>query len=132
MIELAASFNPLEWIKNTFFGGIITDVNYLLFAFKLVVLLFIITFVKNRFGGGMVATIAALVIAYVALFTDYFLFFGPIVFVYLFIAFGFISFLYDLAIVKPWANRQQEEESGAERRKMGNSETQMKKFMGMK
>ena len=84
------------------FSGIQAELNLLLFAFKIVILLFIIQFVRNRFGSGTIVTLLVLGLGYVMLFTDYFLIFGPMMFIYMFIAFGFISLLFDLAIAKPW------------------------------
>jgi hypothetical protein len=131
MIELA-QFNPLEWVKDAFFGGIITDINYIVLAFKIVVLLFIISFVRSRFGGGPLATAVAFIIGYVALFTDYFYFFGPIVLIYLFIAFGFVYMLLDIVIVKPWRKMEMEPEEGGSRDRelMRQKSDKFKRMMG--
>lgn len=94
--------NPLEWFKNTLFGGVITDINLILLGFKLVILLFIVSFVRARFGGGPVVTILVFLLGYIMLFTDYFAIFGPAMFIYLFVIFGFTSIVFDLAIAKPW------------------------------
>ncbi len=74
----------------------------LILAFKLVILLFIISFVRSRFGGGPIVSIMVFLLAYIMLFTNYFYIFGPAMFIYFFIIFGFISILFDLSIAKPW------------------------------
>ncbi|MEM3467424.1 MAG: hypothetical protein QW735_00810 [archaeon] len=83
------------------FGNVLSDFDLLILAFKIVVLLFIVGFVKNRFGGGPVTIIITLVLAYIFLF-QHFEIFGPMMFIYLFIIFGFTQVLFDLSIVKPW------------------------------
>jgi len=60
-------------------------------------------------------TIFVFVLAYIMLFTRYFFIFGPMMFIYLFIAFGFISIITDLTIAKPW--KKMPDESGAHYRK---------------
>lgn len=95
-------WNPLDWMRQYMFGGLIDDIGLIIMGFKLVILLFIISFVKSRFGGGPVVTVLVFVLGYVMLFTDYFVLFGPIMFIYLFIIFGFTSIIFDLAIAKPW------------------------------
>lgn len=92
----------IEGIKNALFGQIVDDIQLILFGFKIVILLFIISFVRSRFGGGPIVTILVLLFGYIMLFTDYFVIFGPMMFIYLFIAFGFITIVFDLAIAKPW------------------------------
>ena len=93
--------NPLEWMKNAFFGGILSDINLIIFGFKIVILLFIVSFVRSRFGGGPIVTILILVFGYIILFQN-FLIFGPMMFIYLFMIFGFTTIVFDLAIAKPW------------------------------
>ena len=83
-------------------GTLGNDINLLVLGFKLVILLFIIAFVRGRLGAGPIVTILVFLFAYIILFTEYFAIFGPAMFIYLFITFGFISLLFDLAIAKPW------------------------------
>ena len=78
------------------------DINLLVLGFKIVILLFIISFARSRFGAGPIVTILVFVLAYIMLFTNYFYIFGPMMFVYFFIIFGFISIVFDLSIAKPW------------------------------
>lgn len=88
-------------MKDIFFGGIISDINLIVFGFKIVILLFIVSFVRSRFGGGPIVTILILVFGYIMLFQN-FLVFGPMMFIYLFMIFGFTTIVFDLAIAKPW------------------------------
>ena len=89
------SFNP--------FAGLQEDIILLTFAFKIVILLFIIQFFRNRFGDTPIVTILVAGMGYLFLFTDYFyIIFGPMMFIYMFITFGFTTILFDLAIAKPW------------------------------
>ncbi len=82
--------------------GVGQDFNLLMLGFKIVILLYIIQFFKNRFGESPVVTLLVAGVAYLFLFTSYFKIFGPMMFVYLFVIFGFTSILFDLAIAKPW------------------------------
>ncbi|MEM0372691.1 MAG: hypothetical protein QXO69_02520 [archaeon] len=100
-MDLAFAFLAF-WDKLNPFAGIIEDVSLLMLAFKIVILLFIVQFVRNRFGGGTIVTLLVLGLGYVMLFTNYFAIFGPVMFIYLFISFGFISILFDLSIARPW------------------------------
>jgi hypothetical protein len=90
------------WSSLNPFASAMEDLSLLMMAFKIVILLFIIQFVRNRFGGGTIVTLLVLGLGYVMLFTNYFAIFGPMMFIYLFISFGFISLLFDLSIAKPW------------------------------
>lgn len=101
--------NPLEWIKNTLFGGVLSDINLIIFGFKIVILLFIVSFVRSRFGGGPIVTILVLVFGYIMLFQNFFVF-GPMMFIYLFMIFGFTTIIFDLAIAKPWKKYPKMEE----------------------
>ena len=95
------------------FFGASQDVNLLILGFKVVILLYIIQFFRGRFGESPVVTLLVAGVAYLFLFTSYFNIFGPMMFVYLFIIFGFTSILFDLAIAKPWKKMgMQEEEEG--------------------
>ena len=82
--------------------GMGQDANLLILGFKIVILLYIIQFFRGRFGESPVVTLLVAGVAYLFLFTNYFKIFGPMMFVYLFIIFGFTSILFDLAIAKPW------------------------------
>lgn len=98
--------NVLFWaeLKDKVLGpfiGLRQDIDLIMIAFKLVVLMFIVSFVKGRFGGGPIVTILILVIGYIMLFQSWYIF-GPMMFVYLFIVFGFTAILFDVAITKPW------------------------------
>lgn len=89
------SLNPFAKLQE--------DVTLLTLAFKIVILLFIIQFFRNRFGNSPVVTLLVTGMAYLFLFTDYFYYlFGPMMFIYMFITFGFTTILFDLAIAKPW------------------------------
>ncbi len=82
--------------------GLQDEWNLMWFGFKLIVLLFIISFVRSRFEGGPVITAIVLILGYLMLF-QYWNLFGPIMFVYFLIAFGFTMVLYDLSIAGPMA-----------------------------
>ena len=111
MLGLFDSISPL----NGFQG----DINLLILGFKLVILLYIIQFFKGRFGNSPIMTLLVAGVAYLFLFTNYFAVFGPMMFVYLFVAFGFTSILFDLAIAKPW----KEHDFGGKDEKGGNHTT---------
>jgi hypothetical protein len=100
-LTILASLNPIDWILQP-----ITDlkqtIDLVILGFKIVVLLFIVQFVRGRFGGGPMVTILILVIGYIFLFQMQYIFL-PMMFVYLFIVFGFSMLIMDLVIAKPWA-----------------------------
>jgi hypothetical protein len=101
--------NPLNWIFQP-----INDFNQMIslvvLGFKIVFLLFIVQFVRARFGGGAMVSILILVLGYV--FLEYLApIFLPMMFLYLFIAFGFSYMLMDLVIAKPWAGGGEEAEA---------------------
>jgi hypothetical protein len=101
------SWNPLDWISTA--QSIKQSIDLMIFGFKIVILLFIVQFVRSRFGGGPIVSILILVLGYI--FLEYMWpFFGTLMFIYLFIAFGFIGLLFDLVIAKPWARGGGEEE----------------------
>jgi hypothetical protein len=77
------------------------DIDLLIIAFKVVILLFIVSFVRGRFGGGPIVTVLIFVLGYIMLFQSWYIF-GPMMFIYLFIVFGFSAILFDVAITKPW------------------------------
>jgi hypothetical protein len=83
------------------FMGVKESIDLLFLAFKIVVLLFVVSFVRGKFGGGPIVTVLILVLGYIILF-QYWMFFGPLMLVYLFIVFGFTAILFDVAITKPW------------------------------
>jgi len=91
----------LEQIVQWLFPQLYSDISLLILALKLVILLFIISFVRTRFGAGPITTVLVAVLAYLILF-KYWVFTGPLALIYLFITFGFVSLLFDLAIAKPW------------------------------
>ena len=97
----AVALSIIDQITHSLFGGVFETIDLIVVGFKIIVLLFIISFVRNRFGGGTIATILTLVIGYIVLFQPWDGF-GPLFFVYLFIIFGFTAILFDIAITKPW------------------------------
>jgi hypothetical protein len=90
-----------DWLKQKLFGGILEEVGWLMIGFKIVVLLVIVGFVRSRFGSGPLVTILTLAIGYIVLFQQWYIF-GPVMFIYLFIIFGFSAILIDIAITRPW------------------------------
>lgn len=86
-----------DWIKQRLFGGLLEEVGWLMIGFKLVVLIFIVGFVRSRFGGGPLVTILTLGIGYIVFFQQWYIF-GPMMFIYLFIIFGFSAVIMDIAI----------------------------------
>ena len=111
-LTILASLNPIDWILQP-----ITDlkqtIDLVILGFKIVVLLFIVQFVRGRFGGGPMVTILILVIGYIFLFQMQYIFL-PMMFVYLFIVFGFSMLIMDLVIAKPWARGGGGGEEGTE------------------
>ncbi|RLG21832.1 hypothetical protein DRN74_00175 [Candidatus Micrarchaeota archaeon] len=81
---------------------ILGDINLAVTGFKIIVLLFVIQFIRSHFDAGPIPVLLTLIIGYIFLF-QYWEIFGPIMLVYFFIIFGFVSVLLDIAIVKPWA-----------------------------
>ena len=80
-------------------GGLCSFIPYcnlVILGLKIVMLLFIISWVRGHLGGGMVATIVMLFIGYLALF-QYFYVFGPMTIVYLLIIMGVGGLVQDLA-----------------------------------
>jgi len=107
-LTILASLNPLDWILQP-----ITDlkqtIDLMVFGFKIIILLFIVQFVRGRFGGGPMISILIMVVGYI--FLEYMWpIFGPMMFIYLFIMFGFSAIVMDLVIAKPWAKGGGEEE----------------------
>ncbi|MBI1973871.1 hypothetical protein HYS54_03575 [Candidatus Micrarchaeota archaeon] len=90
----------VDTIKEKVFG-VTNTVDLLFLGVKLVILLFIVSYVRGHFGGGPVVTILTLILGYIILFQNWMIF-GPLMILYLFIVFGFTALLMDLAIVKPW------------------------------
>jgi hypothetical protein len=86
-------------------------VDLLIFGFKIVVLLFVVQFVRSRFGGGPIVTILVLVIGYIVL-DKMWPIFGPMMFIYLFILFGFTALMFDLAMATPWRTMETGGEGG--------------------
>lgn len=86
-----------DLIKQKLFGGLLEEVGWLMIGFKLVVLIFIVGFVRSRFGGGPLVTLLTLGIGYIVFFQQWYIF-GPMMFIYLFIIFGFSAILMDIAI----------------------------------
>lgn len=110
LLTILASWNPIDWILDPI-HDITQTINLIVFGFKIIVLLFIVQFVRGRFGGGPIVTILILVLGY--LFLDYmWFFFGSMMAIYLFIAFGFSMLIMDLVIAKPWARGAMEEGEG--------------------
>jgi len=110
-LTILASLNPLDWILKPA-TDIMDTINLVILGFKIVVLLFIVQFVRGRFGGGPIVTILILVLGYVMLFSNLAPIFTTVMFIYLFIIFGFSMLIMDLVIAKPWAGGGGEEESG--------------------
>jgi hypothetical protein len=91
-----------DWIMNRLFGQVFgVEWDLIMFAIKLVVLLFIVSFVRGHFQAGTIVTILVLILGYIILF-QYWMLFGPLMIIYILIVFGFTSILFDLSIVKPW------------------------------
>lgn len=101
---------PLMLILGTFDNffmqlfGMQDNFSLIILGVKLVILLFIVSFVRNRFGAGVIPTLLTLGLAYIILFHSWALF-GPLMLIYLFIVFGFTAILFDLSIAKPWSGR---------------------------
>jgi len=110
-LTILASLNPLDWILKPA-TDIMDTINLVILGFKIVVLLFIVQFVRGRFGGGPIVTILILVLGYVMLFSNLAPIFTTVMFIYLFIIFGFSMLIMDLVIAKPWAGGGGEEEGG--------------------
>ena len=90
----------LDQIFDSLMGSGST-IDLLVLAVKIVVLMFIISFVRERFGNSWFATLLTFVLAYIVLFQAWVIF-GPIMIIYMFIIFGFTGLAMDLAIAKPW------------------------------
>ncbi len=84
-------------------AGVKSDWDLMWFGFKIIVLLFVISFVRSRFEGGPIITALVLILGYLMLF-QYWHLFGPLMIVYFAIAFGFTMVLYDLSIAGPMAS----------------------------
>jgi hypothetical protein len=91
----------LEFIERDLLG-IKDEFSLIMLGLKIVVLLFIVSFVRGRFAGGAISTILVFVLGYVILFQNWMLF-GPLMIIYLLVVFGFTAILIDLVIIKPWA-----------------------------
>lgn len=91
----------LEFIERDLLG-IKDEFSLIMLGLKVVVLLFIVSFVRGRFAGGPIVTVLVLVLGYVVLFQNWMMF-GPLMIIYLLVTFGFTAILIDLVIIKPWA-----------------------------
>ncbi len=110
ILSILLSWNPIDWVLDPV-RDIKETLDLVILGFKIVVLLFIVQFARNRFGGGTLVTVLILVLGYIMLFPLWPIF-GPMMFIYLFIVFGFSMLLMDLVIAKPWARGGGGEEEG--------------------
>lgn len=110
LLAVLMSWNPVDWVLDPV-RDLKETLDLVILGFKIVVLLFIVQFARNRFGGGTLVTVLILVLGYIMLFPLWPIF-GPMMFIYLFIVFGFSMLVMDLAIAKPWARGGGEEEGG--------------------
>ena len=80
--------------------NIIPQYNIVKLGFRVLILLYIISFVREKFGGGALGTIAALVAAYVFIFQLPFLQFA--VLAYIILTMGISNILLDVALANPF------------------------------
>lgn len=90
---------------HTLFPGVAQSIDLFILGIKVIVLLFIISFVRSRFGGGPIVTVMVVVLGYLLLF-QYSLFFIPGMLIYILIMFGLGGILMDIMITKPWQWRR--------------------------
>ena len=100
MLTILGIFDSLNPFSSV--SAITQEINLVIFGFKIVIMLFIISFVRSRFGGGKIVTLITLGLVYILLFTNYFALFGPMMFIYMFLIFGFTTIVFDMSIAKPW------------------------------